>query len=954
MSTAEFQNRVEFLNDTVPLDNSPEEAFDRLTRLSTLILGVPIALVSLVESEREFVKSEASVLDSSPSQGILPLSQSVCQLALGSGEPLVVVDARDHPLLRDDPAVAAYDVRAYAGVPLVTPDGRTLGTFCVMDHVPRQWTTNDVNVLKGLAAAAATEIALRNEIRERVRVQQESARLLQALQAEQGRVMALFEQAPAFIAAVNGPEHRFEMANRAYYQLVGLRDLIGKPLAEAIPETVEQGFVAMLDRVLDTGEAFSAAGARVVLQPRCDAEPDERFVDFACQPLTDPDGTRSGILMHGVDVTEQLRATNALRESEERYRLLFDSNPLPMWVYDAETLRFIAVNCSAVSRYGYSRQEFLAMTILDIRPAAAAEAVRVAAGVAGSGETFVPAQQHRFKDGTIIDVDITSRPIALGARACRLVLAVDVTDRRRAEAALRDSEAQLRLAIDVAEMVVWEHDLATGTVSSRAVPRNPDSSHLLAATLGTHDGFLSVVHQDDRERVRRTHEDAVRRAGEFSVEFRVIGLDGVIRWKQTSARVLLDDDGHPVRIIGVSRDVTDRIALEAQLRQAQKMEAVGQLAGGVAHDFNNLLTVITAGITFAREALPRDAAALEELAVVEEAAGKAARLTRQLLAFGRKQMLQPELLDINRIVRGVEPMLRRLIGEDVRIGTVPVAGLFLVFADPGQLEQVIVNLAVNARDAMPDGGTLTIETASVLLTDVEANARGVDAQARYVRLTVRDTGMGMDDATLSRAFEPFFTTKGSGRGTGLGLATVHGIVQQSGGHIQVTSVPGEGTVFEIDLPQVVGIDVGEPPKVVSANSDEVFGTILLVEDEAPVRAIARRILARKGYTVIEASNGREALEVAAENAAKISMVVTDMVMPELGGRAFAEQFTILYPGIPLLFVSGYADDEILRRGPLPPRTTFLEKPFTPDGLLTAVRTVMSAQDSPSAETSLVA
>ncbi len=759
MSTAEFQNRVEFLNDTVPLDNSPEEAFDRLTRLSTLILGVPIALVSLVESEREFVKSEASVLDSSPSQGILPLSQSVCQLALGSGEPLVVVDARDHPLLRDDPAVAAYDVRAYAGVPLVTPDGRTLGTFCVMDHVPRQWTTNDVNVLKGLAAAAATEIALRNEIRERVRVQQESARLLQALQAEQGRVMALFEQAPAFIAAVNGPEHRFEMANRAYYQLVGLRDLIGKPLAEAIPETVEQGFVAMLDRVLDTGEAFSAAGARVVLQPRCDAEPDERFVDFACQPLTDPDGTRSGILMHGVDVTEQLRATNALRESEERYRLLFDSNPLPMWVYDAETLRFIAVNCSAVSRYGYSRQEFLAMTILDIRPAAAAEAVRVAAGVAGSGETFVPAQQHRFKDGTIIDVDITSRPIALGARACRLVLAVDVTDRRRAEAALRDSEAQLRLAIDVAEMVVWEHDLATGTVSSRAVPRNPDSSHLLAATLGTHDGFLSVVHQDDRERVRRTHEDAVRRAGEFSVEFRVIGLDGVIRWKQTSARVLLDDDGHPVRIIGVSRDVTDRIALEAQLRQAQKMEAVGQLAGGVAHDFNNLLTVITAGITFAREALPRDAAALEELAVVEEAAGKAARLTRQLLAFGRKQMLQPELLDINRIVRGVEPMLRRLIGEDVRIGTVPVAGLFLVFADPGQLEQVIVNLAVNARDAMPDGGTLTIETASVLLTDVEANARGVDAQARYVRLTVRDTGMGMDDATLS-SFRTVFHNQG--------------------------------------------------------------------------------------------------------------------------------------------------------------------------------------------------
>lgn len=906
--------RLEALCATGLLDPASEEAFDRLTRLGALILRVPVALVSLVEDDREFFKSSVGLEGTLATDRVLPLSHSFCQYVVASGEALVVEDALSHPLLRDNPSILKHHVRAYAGVPLVMPDGNTLGTFCVADRVPRTWTAGDIRVLTDLAAAAVTEIVLRGEIAERTRMEEASARLLHALEIEQHRVMSLFEDAPAFIATVRGPEHRFEMANRAYHKLVGSRELIGKPLTEALPEAVEQGWVEVLDRVLETGVPFSAIGARLVLQNQANAQPDERFADLECQALVDPDGSRVGIVFHGVDVTEQVRAANTVSENEERYRALFDNNPLPMWVYECETLRFVAVNSAAIAHYGYSRDEFYAMTLPDIRPASDAEFVRLSARSAGYAETHYRQLRHQLKNGTIIDVDITARPINFGNRPSRLVLAHDVTDRSRAETALRESEAQLRLALDVANLIVWERDLATDSVSSRVLPRNLSGVEPAPASFGSHAAFLAVVHAEDRDRVARVHADAVERRGELSIEFRVTMSDGSLRWKQTAARVLLDAGGRAVRMIGVSRDVTDRVALEGQLRHAQKMEAVGQLAGGIAHDFNNLLTVITAGVIFAREALPPDAPVASELVMVGEAAARAGRLTRQLLAFSRKQVLQPELVDLNRVIRGVEPMLRRLIAEDIHILVIPGCAQAVVFADPGQLEQVLVNLAVNARDAMPEGGRVAIETTSVTLTAEDAARSGGDgAPGPYVRLIVRDTGVGMDDATMARAFEPFFTTKGPGHGTGLGLATVYGIVQQSGGYLRVSSVPGVGTTFEIDLPHVAGVESPRAAESLAADSGQGSCTILLVEDEAPVRAIARRILARQGYTVIEAPNGREALRIAENYSGEFGIVVTDMVMPEMSGRAFADEFSALYPGVPVLFVSGYTDDEILDR-----------------------------------------
>jgi two-component system, cell cycle sensor histidine kinase and response regulator CckA len=934
-------SRLDALRRTGLLDSPPEEAFDRLTRLGALSLNVPIALVSLVEDDREFFKSAVGLDAILSGDRSLPASHSFCKYVVASGEPLVVADAFEHPLLRDNPSVREFGVRAYAGVPLITPAGHTLGTFCVVDRNPRVWSSSDIQVLTDLAAAAVTEIVLREQVAERLRAEQESARLLLVLGRERQRVSLLFEQAPAFIATMRGPEHRYEMANESYYQVVGRRDIVGMTVAEAFPDMLQQGFVGILDRVFQTGETFRTNGMPAVFRGDGSSEPDERFVDFVCQALYDEDGSRAGIFCHGIDATDRVRAHQAVSASEERYRHLFDGNPLPMWVYDVDTLRFLAVNEASLGHYGYTRQEFLSMVLTDIRPATDAEFVRASATAAGAGETHLPAVRHTLKDGSMIDVDITSRPIQFGNRPARLVLAHDVTDRERSEKALRDSEAQLRLALDVANLVVWERDLVTDRLSNRVLPRELTTVVPIPAELGTHDGFLAVVHPEDRERVARAHVDAVAACGELSVDFRMLLGDGTQRWKQTVARVLVDSEGQPDRMIGVSRDVTDRAILETQLRHALKMEAVGQLAGGVAHDFNNLLTVITAGVTFAREVLPANTPAFAELAMVDEAAARAGRLTRQLLAFSRKQVLQPELVDLNEIIRGVEPMLRRLIGEDIQIVTIAAAGAPSVFADPGQLEQVLVNLAVNSRDAMPNGGHLIIETSNVSVGSEEQAIRSEGGTpGAYVRLMVRDTGVGMDEATLARAFEPFFTTKEPGRGTGLGLATVYGIVQQSGGTVRVASVVDQGTTFEIDLPRAAEVKGSAAVPGAGAAPGRSSGTILLVEDEAPVRAIARRILARQGYAVIEASNGREALQRAEGHSGEIDMVVTDMVMPEMSGRAFADAFSALHPSTPVLFVSGYTDDEILRRGALAPRTAFLEKPFTPARLLEAVRGMM--------------
>ncbi len=403
---------------------------------------------------------------------------------------------------------------------------------------------------------------------------------------------------------------------------------------------------------------------------------------------------------------------------------------------------------------------------------------------------------------------------------------------------------------------------------------------------------------------------------------------------------LIEEAGEPHAVQAIARDVGERVALERQLRQAQKMEAVGQLAGGVAHDFNNLLTVIRGNAELALESLEEGDPVVDDIQQISQAADRAAVLTRQLLAFSRKQVLQPRQLDLNEIMGGLQSMLQRLIGEDYVIrGTYTDKPVHIV-ADPGQIEQVMLNLVVNARDAMPNGGTITVETSVV-----DADGKVQSASGRAMRLTVTDTGVGMTPETQARIFEPFFTTKEVGKGTGLGLSTVFGIVQQSGGHIEVISEPGLGTTFQILWPAVAAASGAQSDVAAKVKQQRGSETILLVEDDDAVRALASGVLRRLGYQLLEARDAQDAFAVARDYPSNIDLLLTDVVMPGENGLVLSRRLSMARPSMRILLMSGYTDEEILRRGLREPGTAYLQKPFTPEGLGSKVRAVLDAVEA---------
>jgi two-component system, cell cycle sensor histidine kinase and response regulator CckA len=512
-------------------------------------------------------------------------------------------------------------------------------------------------------------------------------------------------------------------------------------------------------------------------------------------------------------LAERQRTLEAERELEHSFRLLFMNNPLPMWVYDLETLHFLEVNDAAMTHYGYAREAFLALRITDIRPPE--DIPRLLDDL----DTPRPTHQrsgpwrHRRKDGTLIIVQIVSHTLTF-------------TDRRAA--------------------------------------------------------------------------------------------------------------------LVVAEDITERTQLEAQVLQMQKMESIGRLAGGIAHDFNNLLTVIIGNTGLALETLAPNDPVQEDLQAIQAASHRATGLTHQLLAFARKQILEPRVISLNALIVEMDKLLRRLIREDIDLVTLPAADLWHVKVDPGQIEQVLVNLVVNGRDAMLDGGQLTIETRNVVLDDIYVRSHVSIIPGSYVMLAVSDTGVGMSPEVQTRLFEPFFTTKEPGKGTGLGLATCYGIVTQSGGNIWVYSEVGHGTTIKVYLPRAdESVDA-------SAVADEVTyllgtETILLVEDEPAVRALAARVLRNLGYVVLEAMNGTEGLGVAQAHTGQIDLLLADVVMPEVGGKALSEQLTSQYLTMRVLFMSGYTDTAIVHHGRLDEGVAFLQKPFTPAAL---ARKVRAALDTP--------
>jgi PAS domain S-box-containing protein len=517
-----------------------------------------------------------------------------------------------------------------------------------------------------------------------------------------------------------------------------------------------------------------------------------------------------------------------------------------------------------------------------------------------------------------------------------LILASVVSrERERASRALDQSQNQLRRSLDAARMGTWFWSVASNTLTW------DDNLRQLYGlgpgdTVKGYDDFIQRVHPDDREFVADSVRRGMELGGELNYEFRILLPDGRLRWIADLGEIVRDPEGRPVSMTGVCMDVTDRRLAEDRMRQAHRMESVGRLAGGVAHETNNQMSVVLGASRFVlmRSDLPGEVRGDVEL--IERAAARTASVTAQLLAFSRRQLLKPQVVDLNRLIRNWSPVLFRIMGEDCQVNLKldPAAGP--VMADPGQLQQALLNLAINARDAMPRGGTLAMETFVSRLTPEYARLKpDVSIKpGRYAVLAVSDSGHGMDRETLGHIFEPFFTTKGVGQGTGLGLSTVYGIVKQSEGYVWAYSEPGSGTTFKLYFPITtasVPAETVEQEPFLRGNGER----ILLVEDEPGVRQIIRRALEEAGYRVLEAENGEQALELAARQD-KIDLLLTDVVMPGMSGKELASRLTGFAPDLPVIYTSGYTDGEIARRGLLDPGATFIQKPFSPDSIVRAV------------------
>jgi PAS domain S-box-containing protein len=513
-----------------------------------------------------------------------------------------------------------------------------------------------------------------------------------------------------------------------------------------------------------------------------------------------------------------------------------------------------------------------------------------------------------------------------------------ISEQRVAEAKLRHSETLLRIASRVTQIGGWSIELPSFIPTWSEQVR--EMHDLPPGTLPETESLIETYAPEAREIIRARLQACLTDGEPFDLEAQMTTAKNRTIWVRIIAQPERDASGAIVRIVGATQDITARRQLEEQFRQAQKMEAVGRLAGGIAHDFNNLLSVVLSYSSLILGDLDANSAIGADIREIARAGERAGELTQQLLAFSRQQVLQPRVCDWNTILSELERMLQRVVGESVVMTLTAAPDLGQMLADPGQVEQVILNLVVNARDATPSGGQLTLETSNVDIDAARAAREGCQP-GRYVMLAVIDTGVGMSEATRARVFEPFFSTKEKGKGTGLGLSTVHGIVTQSGGFATVDSTPGQGSTFRIHLPRVDSlapvVTIQEPLPRRSLRGTE---TILVVEDEDQVRSVARSILRRNGYSVLEAQNGGEAFLICEQHHAKIDLLLTDVVMPRMSGRELAERVAKLRPQMKVLYMSGYAEDALGYHSILDPEIAFLHKPLTPETLLRKVREVL--------------
>ncbi|HYN46019.1 MAG TPA: PAS domain S-box protein, partial [Allosphingosinicella sp.] len=769
---------------------------------------------------------------------------------------------------------------------------------------------------------------------------------------------------PVLISYVDA-DRRYRFNNKAYEDWFGhkRKALSGKHLRDVLGDAAYDAINPMVDKVL--------AGERVSAEREVGyKDGGTRFVHIEYMPDRRDDGSVAGFYALVRDISESKRAEAELRESEARFRAMADSAPSPVWVTNESGIEF--VNKAYVELAGLDAEALTGgkwMEIIHPDDLAEALALRARAWATGQGYGYDARFYRANGEQKWLKVSCGPRFDASNRLIGYVGMALDVTEAKRAEAELRESEARFRAMADNAPSPVWVTNADGIEFANRALAEftGIDVGGLIGGV------WMSLIHPDDLAIVheRRSHAWDARKPYEFEARFR--RHDGEWRWLSASCNPREGPGGFQ-GYVGMALDVTEsrraqealrelnqslearvdaaiaeRERAEEALRQSQKMEAVGQLTGGIAHDFNNLLTVIAGNIDIARRHIGDEGEArlLRALGNAQVGAERAAMLTQRLLAFSRRQPLNPRPIDANKLVTGMSELLHRTLGETIKVETVLAAGLWRIEADPNQLENAILNLAVNARDAMAanesgGGGKLTIETANTHLDRDYARRNGGVPAGQYVVICVSDIGCGMSAETVARAFEPFFTTKDVGKGTGLGLSMAYGFVRQSGGHLKIYSEEGEGTTVRIYLPRLLGEEQGaedQPvPAVPERSRDE---TILVCEDDDDVRAYTVEVLRELGYRVLEAHDGPSALRLLERQEGTLDLLFTDVVLPSgMTGDVLAREARARRPELKILFTTGYARDAIVHHGRLDPGVELITKPFAYADLAARVRDML--------------
>jgi len=909
------------------LDTPPEERFDDLVRVATYICGTPIGLVGLIDAGREWFKSRVG-WDLSE----IPREISFGTHTITQPDVLIVSDTlKDERFVRNQLATQA-GVRFYAGAPLLTPEGYALGTLSVMDYVPRALTGVQTRILWALARQVMAHLEDRRDLGSNPE------------RDSYERYRRFFESSVVgfYRTTLDG---QLLDCNPAFVRIMGYvsrEELLACHALEFYFSPSERQ--EFLEQCLTLGSLTNFAsrlrrkdGSSVWVLENVETVPGRGGTPAMIE------GTLVDISQQKSAETAHNKAQQALEDSETRYRRLFETAKDGILILDFKTGQIADVNPFLIEMLGYTHSEFVGKKLWEIGPFKDIPASRSAfSALQTKGVIRYEDLPLETKDGRRINVEFVSNVYPVDGTQVVQCNVRDITERVQAEAALKISETHHRSVFEGAV-----HGIYRGTLDGRFLDVNP----ALVAMLG-YSSTEEVLKLSVSQNVFAEPEEGLRLLHKWQV---TAEIEEEVQWKRRdqrlitvrlSGRVLGSEHQRPAGLEVIAEDVTERRALEEQLRQAQKIEAVGQLAGGMAHEFNNYLGIVLGYSELLLEEAGTTEGLRRNVAEIKAATQRTASLTRQLLALSRRQVLEPKVLDVNAVVWETHKLLRRLIPGNIDLVPVLEPNLQQVKVDPAQIQQILINLVVNARDAMPQGGKVVIETANVEL-DEEYAGRHIEVRpGRYVMLAVSDNGSGIDEQTQARIFEPFFTTKQKGKGTGLGLSTVYGIVRQSGGHITVESALREGSRFRIYLPPTAVTELKVEDETPPLETEILSGTetVLVVEDEPALRRLISVSLEKRGYTVLAAEDGTEAIRILENNPGEIDLVVSDIMMPKLNGLELRKKATLLRPDMRFLFISGYAEDTIGRTAHLPQDAGYLEKPFLPIELARKVRALLNETD----------